>query len=251
MYKEYSAEFLSKIESTIKDFRNKTDSPLVAAFDADGTIWDTDVADIAFDYHIENWDLNLPENPLQHYAKLKENKPVAAYLWLAQILKGRKLEDVLSKNKEAFESWEKENGKIPVFPAQKQLIQFFQENGIEVFIVTASVKWSVHYGANMVNVPEDHILGVKTKIENGFITDEQDGPVTYRPGKAEAIKEKTEGKELIFCAGNTIGDYELLKCSKGISLAVRAANSSEELYETEEQLHQLAKEHNWDCHQFR
>lgn len=251
MYQDYSAEFLSKIEKTIKDFRNKTDKALVAAFDADGTIWDTDVADIAFDYQIEHWDLDLPENPLDHYAKLKSEKPVAAYLWLAQVLKGRKLEDVLAKNKEAFEAWEKENGKIPVFPQQKKLIQFFHDNDVEVYIVTASVKWSVHYGAKMVNVAEDHICGVKTKIIDGIITDEQDGPVTYRPGKAEAIKEKTENKELIFCAGNTIGDYELLKCSKGISLAVRAASESEELFATEEELHQLAKEHGWDCHQFR
>ena len=251
MYKEYSADFLSKVESTIEEFRRNTNKTLVAAFDADGTIWDADVADIAFDYQIENWDLELPEKPLDYYAKLKEEKPVAAYLWLAQILKGRKLDEVLAKNKEAFENWEKLNNKIPVFPAQKKLIQFFQENDVEVFIVTASVKWSVHYGANLVNVPEDHILGVKTKIKDGIITDEQDGPVTYRPGKAEAIKEKLDGKELIFCAGNTIGDYELLKCSKGISLAVRAAAPTEELFETEEQLHQLAKEHNWDCHQFR
>src|SRR3954467_5840821 len=60
----------------------------VAAFDADGTLWNTDLGEAFFYYIIKNKLVPLPPDPFAHYNWMKEHvSHTAAYVWLAQILK--------------------------------------------------------------------------------------------------------------------------------------------------------------------
>src|SRR3954467_5588788 len=67
----------------------------VAAFDADGTLWNTDLGEALFNYQIKNKLVPLPPSPWEHYHEMKDGiSKRAAYLWLAQINKGLPIQTV-------------------------------------------------------------------------------------------------------------------------------------------------------------
>src|SRR5258708_6380902 len=69
----------------------------IAAFDAYGTLWDTDIGETFFLHQIKNCALpNMPKDPWKHYHDLKEVDRIRAYYWLAQINMGQKLSQVRS-----------------------------------------------------------------------------------------------------------------------------------------------------------
>ena len=104
-YKPYPSEFWAQIEKTIAELK-KAQKPLIAAFDADGTLWDTDLGENFFHYQIDQKHVPLPENPFEHYLEMKKinNDPRSAYVWLAQINQGKSVEQVRKWAQEAFES---------------------------------------------------------------------------------------------------------------------------------------------------
>ncbi|MFK8138181.1 MAG: HAD family hydrolase [Bdellovibrionales bacterium] len=250
-YNNYSSETWTEITTRILNFINNNPGPYYAAFDADGTLWDLDIGEIVFDHHIENCNLDLPAKPWDHYRKLKAKHPPTAYLWLAQILAGKTIEEVRGYTEAAYRNYELKNKTIPIFPQQQKLFSWLHEIGVKVFIVTASIKWAVEEGGKFFNIPQERVLGVKTKLIEGKVSLEQDGPITYREGKAEAILEATGGIAPIFCAGNTLGDEHLLKCSQLVRLAVSSHSMHEELFKTESQLKEMAATMAWLTHKFR
>ena len=79
-------EKLLSLLDDLEKFRPK--GRAIAAFDADGTLWDTDLGEGLFQYQIDHKLVALPEDPWGHYNWMKANvgNP-QAYLWLAQICK--------------------------------------------------------------------------------------------------------------------------------------------------------------------
>lgn len=246
MYHNFNTKLRESLYKKIDAALKQSEGPLYAAFDADGTIWEFDMGDEFFYYQIDNCNLALPENPKHYYKSLKQKNPPEAYLWLAQINEGRSLEQVRTWATECFNSLE-----VPFFPAQKELISYLKANKVEVYIVTASIKWAVEPGARALGLSDDNVIGVSTKIENGIITNTQDGPITYKEGKALALLQKTKGIKPILCSGNTMGDKNLLAAASNISLAVNSAAKDTENYSTEWELNQLAQNNSWYTHCFK
>lgn len=236
-------KFKEEFESLKKKLLNakaQTPGPAFAAFDADGTLWDTDMGEAFFKYQIDECNLDLPADPWKFYDESKEVDAPKAYLWLAQINKGKSLKQVQAWAEEAF----LKSTPFPFFQFQKDLISFLHDNDFKVYVVTASVKWAVEPGAKRLGISADHVLGVKTKIENGIVTDVQDGPITYRAGKADAILQTTQQVRPLLCAGNTPGDTQLLKLAE-IPIAIVSHKKGERIYESEQQLQVEAKKNNW------
>src|SRR3989344_8816134 len=92
-YKAYSKEIWDRIHIAL-DYALAKDSEPVAVFDADGTLWDTDLGEGFFQHQIDHKLVSLPQDPWTHYEELKKKDPAEAYLWLAQINQGQKLETV-------------------------------------------------------------------------------------------------------------------------------------------------------------
>ncbi len=112
----------------------------VAAFDADGTLWKCDMGENFFQYKIDHKLVKFPADPWAHYEMLKKRSHPEAYLWLAQILEGKTLEQTRQWAQAAVDTFP---GGAPVFVWMKELIGFLKSEGVEVYIVTASIKWSV------------------------------------------------------------------------------------------------------------
>jgi phosphoserine phosphatase len=244
-YKDYSDEIWRQIHTSL-DQALLADSEPIAAFDADGTLWDTDLGENFFHHQINNKLVPLPASPWQHYQDLKAAHPPTAYLWLAQICKGEKLDTVHQWAREAL----KEYSQLPVFSEQKKLIELFLKRGVKVYVITASVKWAVEPGAKALGLSYDSVIGVETEVQQNLITDKQNGFISYRQGKVDALLAKTGGKKPFFASGNTMGDYQLLQSATGLSLAVSAATESSKLFATETDLAEAAQKHGWLHHRF-
>lgn len=246
-YKSYPSNFWAQIEKTTSELKS-SEQKLVAAFDADGTLWDIDLGENFFQYQIDNKLVPLPEDPWDHYLKMKaeNNDPRSAYLWLAKINKDLPEKQIQDWSHQAFQQIEPS----PIFSEQKKLIQFLLQNHVEVYIVTASVKWAVQPGAIALGLNPNNVIGVETLIENGFITEKPILPVTYRQGKVEALLKHTKGQSPFLSSGNTMGDFELLMAATHIRLAVSAASRDDKIFKTENELQKIAYEKNWLAHRF-
>lgn len=244
-YKDYSADIWNRINTTLDQVLKEDSSP-IAAFDADGTLWDIDLGETFFHYQIDNKLVDLPKDAWNHYEEMKAADPKKAYLWLAQICKGQTLEQI--------HAWAREGvskaAPVPVFIEQKRLIDLFLSKGVRVFVVTASVKWAVEPGAEMLGLKKENVIGIETHVDDGIVTDRQKGLITYREGKVSALLEHTGGKKPFFASGNTMGDYQLLQSATHLSLAVSAASRDDKLFKTEQELQDNAVKHGWLPHRF-
>lgn len=244
-YKLYPPDFWSHIQVSVDKALKQNPQP-VAAFDADGTLWDTDLGEAFFRYQIDNSLIPLPEDPWQHYTDLKKKDRSIAYLWLAQILKGQSFAQVQAWATESLQALQP----VPLFPEQQKLVELFLSRGVRVYIVTASVKWAVEPGALLLGLKHEHVIGIETKVEKGLVTETQEGIITHQAGKAEALLKATGGVAPFFCSGNTMGDLELLECSTDVRLAVSAASRDDKIFRTEDELQKLATQRGWHAHRF-
>lgn len=245
----FSPELLRELTETLERAAKEATGPLYAAFDADGTLWDTDAGEAFFDYEIHHCGLEgLPKDPWQNYNDLKKVDPTVGYVWLAQINRGRRLDEVRTWAKQCVEK----QLPFPVFESQRQLISVLRRFGYEIFVVTASIKWAVEPAAALLGIDYDHVLGITTVVENGIVTDVPVQPITWRQGKADALLAATEGVRPILCSGNTLGDIALLATATQIQLAVstqKTPNSG--LFEEERKLREEATARGWLRHDFR
>lgn len=251
--KPWSKEIWSQLEQSLEETLKETPrgQKPVAAFDADGTLWDTDLGEAFFRYQIAHAGLkDLPPDPWKHYAEWKvSGDPRPAYLWLAQISKGCSLKQVRTWAQESVDK----NSPLPIFLDQKKWISILLENNVEVFVVTASVKWAVEPGAALLGIDQAHVLGVETAVENGIVSDRAAGYMTYKEGKPESLLKVTQGQKPFFCSGNSTGDTALLKAASKTALALGAArpdSHGEDLYTSELGLREEARKHNWLIHEF-
>jgi phosphoserine phosphatase len=246
-YKTFSPDIWAQINKTL-DLVLQQDSQPVAAFDADGTLWDIDLGENFFEYIIQNKLVSLPPDPWEHYETMKRDPagPQKAYLWLAQILKGQSLAKAQAWASKAVS----ELNPLPVFPEQKKLIELFLSRGVQILIVTASVKWAVEPGARALGLSDDHVIGIETSVENSMITDQLKGLITYRQGKAEALLKRTGGKKPFFSSGNTFGDLALMEASTRLRLAVTSSVPDDRLFRSEQELYSEAQKRGWMHHRF-
>lgn len=238
---ESQKDVLSALKQRVIEAQKTTPGPHIAAFDADGTLWKTDLGEVFFDYQINHCGLRLPENPWQFYHDEKIRDTRAAYLWLAQINAGERLDQVKAWAEAAYTKEEP----FPIFDFQRELIDFLHERQFEVYVVTASVKWAVEPGAKRLGIPDTRVLGITTEVVNGVVTEKQAGPITWKEGKPEAILQATGGKKPLLAAGNTPGDSFLLSIASDVALAVTSESPSEPLYLQEAQLQDEAKLKGW------
>lgn len=239
---------LSQIEEKLAAVVKSHSGPRIAAFDADGTLWNTDAGESFFQFQIDHCGLpGMPEDPWGHYEWLKEHRShEEAYVWLGAINKGQTLEQVKKWTRQSVERMQP----YPIFDSQKQILQILRKLNFEIFIVTASIKWAVEPAAELLCIPDSHVLGITVKIQDGVVTDEANHPITWREGKAKALLQRTGGVHPLFTSGNTMGDLALMETSKGASLVISSAPPGSVNYETELKLIDVAKQRGWFYHRY-
>ncbi|MED4753199.1 haloacid dehalogenase-like hydrolase [Brevibacillus choshinensis] len=109
------------------------------------------------------------------------------------------------------------------------LMNTFRSNGIDVYVVSASLEDVVRVFATLpkygYNLPSENVIGMRLAIENGLITNKYQAnyPITVGHGKTEVIQsvlEKRYGHGPIFIAGDSNGDFEMMTEQKSVKLAL-------------------------------
>jgi phosphorylcholine phosphatase len=190
------------------------DSGAFAVFDADNTIWKNDITEALLAYYDTNNLLplhtmstdRLPipihegETLYGYYDRLCKMDHSIGYFWSAQAFAGfsiAQLEqhiDAVMAGPESYDVLVKANDKPQtisvlrpqIFPAQAQLIKALSDNGIEVWVVSASaeelVRLVVSHPKYGINVKPEQVIGVT------FLLNDENGNVTY------GAKERAENK---------------------------------------------------------
>ncbi len=242
---------MQPIEQALEQERGTNPRP-IAAFDADGTLWSHDMGEGFFQYQVKqgyiNANLGSVRDAWEHYRELKSSKNTeTGLMWLAQVNRGFSIEQVRAWASEYLRSI----SPVRVFPEQQHLIQWLLQQNVQVYVVTASIKWSVEPGAGLFKIPFEQVLGFRTEIRDGIVTDIPEGQRTWREGKATGLLEATNNTKPFLSCGNSNGDEFLLRCSSNIRLAVRSHPKGHELFPQEEYLNDIARKNNWLHYEFQ
>ncbi len=127
-----------------------------------------------------------------------------------------------------------ENGWLRIYDQQKDLIAAAQSRGYDVWIITASPQDVIGTAAQMVGVPFDHVIGIRSMVDgNGKTLPAFEGCGTYPDGQTEiipyiqgkrcyvnkvvfgettnALARRPDGKRWVFAAGDSDSDVEFLR----------------------------------------
>lgn len=107
-----------------------------------------------------------------------------------------------------------------IYPPMRELIRRLHEHGFEVWIVTASPEALYQaFLSRELGIPITRILGVKSVVKGGVITDRIVEPVPQDEGKLEAIETFVQDRPLLV-GGNSRGDKEMIEFSADLKLIV-------------------------------
>lgn len=112
------------------------------------------------------------------------------------------------------------------YPEMKQLIANLKEYGFEVWILTASPELLYQrFLCEELGIPECNVLGVKSVVVDGKLTDEIIMPIPQDDGKANVIPTFIKTRPLIV-GGNSRGDMDMLNQSCGLKIVVNPDNQT-------------------------
>lgn len=234
--KEYTNLIKKNIENALAD----PNANPIAAFDADGTCWFSDVGRDFFDYQIkENFFVDQPYT-WTDFQKEEDKDIKRGLFWLAEILAGFSLDEVRN-----FGDKFNRNIRPNFIEHQKEIITFLIEKSVEVYIVTASVKWTVEAAALELGIPRNNVIGIQTETEDGIITGKQKGHLTWREGKVDALLAHTNGRKPFFASGNTTSDVPLMETATHLSQVMHSAHPRDIIFNSEKETLSIAKEKGW------
>jgi len=222
--------------------KNTSQQKLIAAFDADGTLWPADVGRSFFAYQVKEKLLEKKvSDPSFVFNQIRSQKgEKEAFLWLAKVQAGVLLDQ--------FNDWVgdflKKNS-FQMFSFQEDILNFLRKKKVHIFVVSSSLKWTLVKVLKNYDIPPENIIGVETQVLNGKITDKAILPTSVEEGKVFALQKKTNGKLPFFVSGNTLADKALLESSTHIRWVVSKASPKEKNYGSEKKLLKIAKEKNW------
>ncbi len=235
---------LKKLKSRLeKAFTAQKPSERCAAFDADGTLWPSDVGKDFFHYQVEQGffkkKYSCPFSKFDSIFRLQGRKQ--ALIWLAIAQAGFQLK--------TLKLWTKDfllEKPVKMFPFQENLIKWLMKKKVKIFIVSSSLKWVLEQALEGYNIPKKNIIGVETFVKKDLITDEPVLPAPVGEDKVLAFKRVAGEHSLpVFSAGNTLSDKALLESATDVRLTLHTARPGSHNYESEKSLLKIAKKRNW------
>lgn len=251
MFSGFDPEVSKKLEQFIVNQSKKTGSHKgIAVFDADGTLWRGDIGEAFFRDQVARG--TVPHAPPKNEAwnfyfnETIKGDCAKAFGWLAQWNTGVKETDLKAWAKEFYE---REWAKLAFEPV-RQLVRKMTEVGIEVWVVSGSIRWVVAAGAATYGIPEHRVIGTSVDVENGVLTDRiEHGIIPYRGGKVQLMEKKIK-QTPIFAGGNTYWDKEMMTTATELALAIHSEHRGEPNFESEQKLFEHAKSQGWLTQKF-
>ncbi|MBP9707483.1 MAG: haloacid dehalogenase-like hydrolase [Oligoflexales bacterium] len=238
-------QLMAQIKNDLIREQKKRKSRCVAAFDADGTLWDIDCGENFLRFLVRNKIIDDVSgvNPWDYYNSLRWEaaKVEEALVWLTTTMSGKSWSEVRALAEASY----LEALPFPHFAEMGKLVAELMALGLEVFVVSASPKWSVEPAAKRIGIDAEHVLGLQCKTIEGRLSEEIMRPMSHGPGKVEVLRSIIGDKELVFAAGNTMGDFPLIKASKGKGLAISSVPAGGLNFSSEFELQTAATVNSW------
>mgnify|MGYP002725517227 CR=1 FL=1 len=235
----FSIEANSKL-TTFLDSVRSYDGRKIAVFDGDGTVLGQ-VPHYLADECLYEYALQHPDRKNEIIQTMKTQSNVSLHYVQNRVhyLSGKTLTEVREMGVDCFERFYKSK----IYEPMKDLIKVLKMNSFEVWIVTASPEYLYQqFLSQSFDIPITNIVGVKSVVSDGMITDNIVHPVPQDKGKKEAIETFIQGKPL-FVAGNSRGDKEMIEHSSAIRMIV---NPDEHIaHDQSESIASYAKRNGW------
>ena len=212
----------------------------IAVFDGDGTVLGQTPHYLA-DECMYRWASQRPNHrpAVIDSLKFQSNVSLPYVQNRIRLIAGMSLEEYRNLGEDCFNDYYTEK----IFVPMKNLINILKSEEFEVWIVTASPEGMYQqFLSKVFQIPITRIIGVKSVIRDGTITDQIVHPVPQDHGKKEAIETFVQDVPLLV-AGNSRGDKEMIEYSRGLKLIV---NPDEHIApDQKESIADYAKRNNW------
>jgi phosphoserine phosphatase len=203
------------------------DGPRLAVFDADGVLWQGDIADEFTLAMIESGHVNTgalwPE-----YQRIFAVDAAAGCRFLLSFYQGWTLAD-LQPHLDRF--WQRERRwNLPVI----ETIHWLVEREFAVWVCSCSP--TAFLAPALHQLPIERVLGLEFELDrDGTITGWPAGITTAGPGKADCIRKAAGDRRVLLAAGNSRLDVAMLELASGLAWAI----------EPDPTLLEAAQRHGW------
>lgn len=185
--------------------------------DADGTLWRDDIGEGFLKQLVADGALVSPEAKgvdvwASYEERVAKNK-LSGYAWAVQVMEGMREEDVVRR----ADAFAKSFVPAHLHPEMGALLEAAKAHKCQIAIVSASGQLIVDAASRVLGIPLTHSVGIRTVIRDGVITSELVAPVTYKPGKVEAIQ-KYLRQQPTLVSGDSSGDTEMMQIAGATGL---------------------------------
>ena len=234
--------------------RLRPDQHQIAAFDADGTLWGPDVAELLWERLLSARALTRSaaapmaralrqcgaepsRDPFRDYAALDAlfragrcSEEMMARLML-QGLAGIREEELYGHARAAIAAAsEMQETRIA---GTRQLLDEMRSLGYRVIVVSASPRWVIEVAVEPLGVTREDILAGQVAVVEGVLTDGILDPLPHGKGKIQAILRRF-GSVPRVALGNALSDLAMLEATSHLRILV---NPTEELLSACESIH--------------
>jgi phosphoserine phosphatase len=181
------------------------------------------------------------------YSMVNSRRLEPAYAWTQQLMAGythaevqAEVQAMLAQELAASEGTTQtigtteENGWLRIYDQMKDLVHALQTRGYDVWIISASPQDVIGTAAQMIDVPFDHVIGIRSMTDAngkllytfegcGDVADGQAELIPYIQGKrcfvnkviwgdtTNAFRRRPDGQRQVFAAGDSDSDVEFLR----------------------------------------
>ncbi len=203
----------SYVPPFIKELNSQAQNKL-ALFDADGTLWRNDVAD-----DFTKWFLNYKKPPSaskwQEYLDLYKRDHAAGCRFLLSFYQGFTIKEFWELN----QKWWKEEADRNWIPEVVESLFWLSEKGYEIWVVTGSPTDALLPITKM--LPVAKVVGMDFELDNDdIITGQLQGISCADQGKADKVRSLITNQEVIFSAGNSQLDFDLIELASHVKWCI-------------------------------
>lgn len=187
-------------------------SPAVAVFDCDGTLWSGDAGCGFMNWSIDqglvsrnvmDW---IDERYRLYLAKQVSEEEMCGEM--VQMYADLREDEMRHAAAEYFQH----NTEPHIFPEMRALVAKLQANGAEIWAVSSTNNWVIEEGVRRFNIPAERVLAAQVRVKEGRVTSELID-VPTGPLKASALRRAGVPKpDAVF--GNSVHDEAMLEIAK-------------------------------------
>ena len=212
----------------------------IAVFDGDGTVFGQTPHYLA-DEAMYTYALEHPDKNPEIFKEMtgQSNVSIPYVQNRVKFIAGMSLQEYRDLGEEFFNKYYTDKLYEPIL----NLISSLKQNGFEIWVITASPEGMYQqFLSKALDIPITNIVGIKSTIKDGIITDKIIFPIPQDHGKKLAIESFVQDVPLLV-AGNSRGDKEMIEFSRGLKIIVNPDEHTAP--DQDESIADYAKNNDW------